>query len=135
VTEGPMLKHAKVEANQELDMANTYVVVPVFNEATVIESVIETLRDYFPNIVTINDGSSDSTRAVLHQLPVVSLNHLINLGQGAALQTGINYALSQGAKWIITFDSDGQHKPEDAYNMLATLQQGDSCDVVIGSKP
>jgi glycosyltransferase involved in cell wall biosynthesis len=64
---------------------------------------------------------------------VTTLTHLINIGQGAALQTGISYALRKGANAIVSFDADGQHQVSDVIEMLEVLDQQD-CDVVLGSR-
>jgi polyprenyl-phospho-N-acetylgalactosaminyl synthase len=114
-------------------LAATFVVVPAYNEAAVIEVVIRGLADVFPNIVVVNDGSSDNTSVVLRGLPVTVLDHLVNLGQGAALQTGITFALERGAQYVVTFDADGQHRVEDVLTALGLLSTG-TCDVVCGSR-
>ena len=72
----------------------TFLVVPAYNEARVIGDVVRGLLTTFPNVVVVNDGSSDDTAAILKDLPVTVVTHYINLGQGAALQTGIKHALS-----------------------------------------
>lgn len=112
---------------------NTFVVVPAYNEAPVIRRVIEDLGRYFRNIVVVNDGSTDGTPGVLTGLQATLLSHAVNLGQGAALQTGITYALSKGAAWVVTFDADGQHRVEDALAMLKELQAGTG-DAIVGSR-
>ena len=114
-------------------LAETFVVVPAYNEGRVIGDVITGLASAFPNIVVVNDGSSDETAEVLRGLPVVVVKHQINLGQGASLQTGITFALERGANYIVTFDADGQHRAEDALSALRLLAEG-QCDVVCGSR-
>jgi len=110
-------------------LAQTFVVVPAYNEGRVIHDVVAKLAAAFANIVVVNDGSSDDTAAVLKGLPVTVVRHHINLGQGAALQTGITFALERGASHIVTFDADGQHRVEDALAALRLLAAGE-CDVV-----
>jgi glycosyltransferase involved in cell wall biosynthesis len=114
-------------------LAQTFVVVPAYNEGRVIHDVVAKLAAAFANIVVVNDGSSDDTAAVLKGLPVTVVRHHINLGQGAALQTGITFALERGASHIVTFDADGQHRVEDALAALRLLAAGE-CDVVCGSR-
>jgi len=114
-------------------LAETFVVVPAYNEGRVIGDVITGLASVFPNIVVVNDGSSDETAEVLRGLPVVVVKHQVNLGQGASLQTGITFALERGANYIVTFDADGQHRAEDALSALRLLGEG-QCDVVCGSR-
>lgn len=120
------------DRNNELT-SNVFVVVPVYNEAKVIHAVVTSLTAVFRHVVVVNDGSSDNTVAVLRDTDATVLTHAVNLGQGAALQTGITYALLQGAEAIITFDGDGQHRTEDALILLRELKNG-SCDAVFGSR-
>ena len=111
----------------------TCVVIPAYNEGRVLQGVIETVCKAFPHVIVVNDGSSDDTAQVLRKLPVTVATHHINLGQGAALQTGITAALERGARYIVTFDADGQHRPEDAHAGLQMLADAD-CDAVCGSR-
>ena len=96
-------------------LRSIYILIPVYNEEKKIESVVTELSSVFENIVTVNDGSSDSTKEILESLDVITLNHSINLGQGAAISTGFKYI--QGLKdpfAVVTFDADGQHSVDDA---------------------
>src|SRR5690349_1743257 len=93
-------------------LRRTFVVVRAYNEAAVIGSVLSGLLRVFPNVVVVNDGSSDRTASVLRGLPVRVVTHLVNLGGGAAMQTGLTYALEHNADYILTFDADGQHRVE-----------------------
>ena len=110
-----------------------WVVIPAFNEAAVIESVVAAVRRAHRNVVVVDDCSSDDTSARASAGGAIVLRHVINLGQGAALQTGIDYALAQGAEFIVTFDADGQHRVEDI-EILCKVQQDRGADVVIGSR-
>ena len=105
---------------------DTYIVVPAYNEGKIIRSTVEALRHSFSNIVVVNDGSTDDTLSVLHELGVTPITHLINIGQGAALQTGITYALHRGAQSIVSFDADGQHQVSDVIDMLGVLTTPDN---------
>jgi glycosyltransferase involved in cell wall biosynthesis len=109
------------------------VVVPAFNEAAIIRQSVASLRTRFPNVVVVDDGSGDATPAEALAAGAVVLQHAVNIGQGAALQTGIDYALAQGAGFVATFDADGQHHVEDLVAMLAVLR-AESLDVVLGSR-
>jgi glycosyltransferase involved in cell wall biosynthesis len=84
-------------------------------------------------VVVIDDGSSDETATVARKAGAIVLRHTLNRGQGAALQTGIDYALQRGAEVIVTFDSDGQHQVEDVEALLAPVLEG-RCDVALGSR-
>jgi hypothetical protein len=110
------------------------VIVPVYNEATVVGDVVEKLLERFPNVVTVDDGSTDGTAAVLAATGTTLVRHPFNMGQGAALQTGIERALLDADfNYFVTFDSDGQHRVEDAEAMVNVLREGD-VDVVLGSR-
>lgn len=111
-----------------------YVVVPVFNEnADVLCETLVQLLAFFPQVVVVDDGSAVPLQVTLQDLPVYLLRHPANLGQGASLQTGTDFALARGAEAIIHFDADGQHTPADAARMLQFLRE-DRADVVLGSR-
>jgi polyprenyl-phospho-N-acetylgalactosaminyl synthase len=110
-----------------------FIIIPAYNESRAIRSTVEPLIAYGYSVVVVDDHSIDQTRAVLQKLPVYYLRHPINLGQGAALQTGMDFALQQGAEFIIHFDADGQHQAEDISMLLEPLQRGQA-DIVIGSR-
>lgn len=112
---------------------DVWVVIPAFNEAAAIGSVIADLRPFAGNIVVVDDGSRDGTAGAAHEAGAVVLRHVINRGQGAALQTGIEYALRRSASAIVTFDSDGQHSAADVPTLLAPLRDG-RADIVLGSR-
>jgi polyprenyl-phospho-N-acetylgalactosaminyl synthase len=114
--------------------SDTWVVMPVYNEAAVVASVIELTRRTFPNVACVDDGSSDGSAEQIRTAGAHLIRHPVNLGQGAALQTGITYALSQpDVKYVVTMDSDGQHRPEDAAAMVEVARSG-AADVVLGSR-
>lgn len=111
-----------------------WVVVPAYNEERHIEGVVEDLRTHgYRNIVVIDDGSTDRTSDISQKAGATVVRHIINRGQGAALKTGIDFALSNGAEYLITFDSDGQHQAKDIHDLLTPVQQGES-EVVLGSR-
>ena len=113
---------------------DTWIVMPVYNEGRVIADVVENTRQTFPNIVCVDDGSKDDSAARIRTTGAHLVQHPVNLGQGAALQTGITYALRRpGAGFVVTFDSDGQHRPEDAAAMVELARSG-AADVVLGSR-
>ena len=111
-----------------------WVVVPVFNEAEVIGPVISDLTQHFAHVVCIDDGSSDNSAVLAREAGARVLQHPLNLGQGAALQTGFDYVSRQpGATHVITFDADGQHLVSDALEMLE-LAKRKRISVVFGSR-
>ncbi|KRE84540.1 glycosyl transferase [Arthrobacter sp. Soil764] len=106
----------------------------MYNEATVVGKVIEGLLGTFPNVVCVDDGSRDGSVVVARNAGAVVVEHPVNLGQGASLQTGIEYALQDPqTDSIVTFDADGQHRVEDAAAMVERLRT-ESLDVVLGSR-
>jgi glycosyltransferase involved in cell wall biosynthesis len=112
---------------------DVYVVVPAYNEEAAITKTLSMLLSSGYRIVVVDDGSKDDTWNVVCKYPVYALRHPINLGQGAALQTGMSFALQQGAKIIVHFDADGQHRVEDIDTLIEPLRQGEVEDV-LGSR-
>ncbi|MFB7126917.1 glycosyltransferase family 2 protein [Kitasatospora xanthocidica] len=113
---------------------DVWLVIPAYNEGQVIADVVEGARKTFPNIVVVDDGSGDDSAKHIMETGAHLVRHPVNLGQGAALQTGLAYALAQpGAKYFATFDADGQHQTADVEKMVALLREGDT-DVVLGSR-
>lgn len=107
----------------EPEEAAVWVVIAAYNEEMVIAEVLRGLSQYPYRVVVVDDGSSDGTANQALQFSVTVLQHAINLGQGAALQTGIQYALDQNADFIVTFDADGQHNPADIERMLTACRE------------
>lgn len=115
-------------------MSRTWIVIPLFNEAPVIGSVIEGLLPTFPHVVCVDDGSTDASAETARAAGAVVVQHPVNLGQGAALQTGFEYVLQDPSMTsVVTFDADGQHRVGDAKSMVDRAESGES-DVVLGSR-
>lgn len=113
---------------------DTWVVIPLYNEDQVIADVVKDVREVFPQVVCVDDGSSDRSADLAEAAGARVVRHPVNLGQGAALQTGFDYALSDpGMRFVVTFDADGQHQVSDAVAMVSRLRAGDA-DVVFGSR-
>ena len=112
---------------------NLWVVIAAYNESKVVKNVISEVLSCCPNVVVVDDGSSDNTYAELLDSDAWVLKHPINLGQGAALQTGISFALSKGAEYIATFDADGQHSISDLLAMYQKISS-EGFDVILGSR-
>lgn len=118
-----------------MNKSNTYITIPLYNDEKMILKVIKSLQDNgYKNIVVVDDGSKDNGYDVVKKnTNVIIAKHIINRGQGAALQTGMEIAIGRGAKYIINFDSDGQHDVKDLERMLDTLIKG-KYDIVLGSR-
>jgi glycosyltransferase involved in cell wall biosynthesis len=116
-----------------METNDVWVVVPAYNEAEVIQTSLSDVLTHFKNIVVVDDHSSDHTGKIALSAGAHVCRHPVNMGQGAALQTGIDYALSRGASTIVTFDADGQHRVEDAEKMVERLQTA-KLDFVLGSR-
>lgn len=110
------------------------IVLPVFNEEINLRTTVEEIRGAGIrwDIVIVDDGSTDGSRELLENLPVTVLSHPVNLGYGAAVQTGLRYAVSRGYDTVVLMDADGQHVPSEIPNLLAALEKG--ADIVIGSR-
>ncbi len=113
------------------DIGPVFIIVPYYNEEKVIGQVLSELNDF--NVILVDDGSSQPAKKFHHSGNLVILRHRVNLGQGAAIQTGVEYALKQGAQYIVTFDADGQHDPADIPKLLSPLLTGEA-DLTLGSR-
>jgi len=111
------------------------IVIPLYNEESVIDHVLSELTGMFPqySIIVVDDNSTDTSYQHVLNHSVYLLKHIINLGQGAALQTGIEYARELNCKIVITFDSDGQHDPKYIEPFIAPLQNNEA-DIILGSR-
>lgn len=113
---------------------DTWLIVPCYNEGPVIFDVLTHARETFPNIVAVNDGSRDDSAAQIRAAGAHLVNHPVNLGQGAAIQTGVEYARAQpGARYFVTFDADGQHQVKDVVRMVERLR-AEPVDMIVGTR-
>jgi glycosyltransferase involved in cell wall biosynthesis len=112
---------------------DVWIVIPGFNEGRVIANTVASVGTWLPNIVVVDDGSSDNTAEEAVRAGAHLVRHAINLGQGAALETGIRYALLRQAQSIVTFDADGQHQPGDI-DVILNIAREKGADVVLGSR-
>lgn len=117
----------------ELDNSDVFIVIPAYNEGPAISDVVRDVRVGYPNVVVVDDGSQDETYERARAATPFVLRHSLNRGQGAAIQTGIEFALRQGAQIIVTFDADGQHRVEDIAVMIAPIRAG-ACEITLGSR-
>jgi glycosyltransferase involved in cell wall biosynthesis len=113
---------------------DTAVIIPVFNEEKIVLKVIRSVKKYFNVVICVDDGSSDRSSEVILHSKATLVKHPINLGAGAATQTGIDFALqNKQIKYFVTIDADDQHNIEDALRMLKSLRDN-KLDIVFGSR-
>ncbi len=110
-----------------------FAIIPAFNEEKQITNVVHYVQNYVDKVIVIDDGSSDKTYELANKAGAIVLKHLINRGQGASLETGNKYALSQGADIIVHFDADGQHRAEDIKKILQPIKNNQA-EIVFGSR-
>jgi glycosyltransferase involved in cell wall biosynthesis len=114
-------------------LAEAWIIVPAYNEQKRLGGTLESLCRLYRNVVVVDDGSADETARVAEGYPVWILRHPVNCGQGAALQTGIDFALAQGAEVLVTFDADGQHSAAEIELLVEPVGSG-AADVALGSR-
>ncbi|QDU36254.1 Undecaprenyl-phosphate mannosyltransferase [Maioricimonas rarisocia] len=129
----PALTETPGHAGHHVRRPDIWIVVPAYNEEERLARTLTSLERAEGNVVVVDDGSSDGTADVARQFPVRVLQHCINCGQGASLQTGIDFALRQGADVIVTFDADGQHSADEIAHLTEPVVHGD-VDVALGSR-
>jgi glycosyltransferase involved in cell wall biosynthesis len=116
-----------------ISATQVHVVIAAFNEASVIARVVSDVKRAGYPVTVVDDGSRDETAGVAQAVGAVVVKHPFNLGQGAALQTGIDHALAQGADVIVTFDADGQHRTTDIARLVQALVE-ERADFALGSR-
>ena len=102
-----------------------FAIIPAYNEESNIVSIIKKTKRYVGNIIVVDDGSNDKTKEVAENANAVVLRHIINLGKGATLKTGCDFAIRKGAKYIIVLDADAQHNPDDIPRFINKLKKYD----------
>ncbi|HLO80142.1 MAG TPA: glycosyltransferase family 2 protein [Chitinophagaceae bacterium] len=117
-----------------LQSQELYIIIPVFDHDEHLKEIIQTLTGKgYKNIIVVNDGSEKDIFKQISEFNIHYLHHRQNLGQGAALQTGFDYAAGLDAEFVVTFDADGQHDPNDLPVVLAPVVAG-RADVSLGSR-
>lgn len=121
-------------------MKRVCVIIPAYNEAQVIASVVKSAKKIFGkerglniDTVVVNDGSKDDTSAQAKKGGAIVINHILNSGAGGATLTGLAYARANSYDIAVTMDADGQHLPEDVLSGIKELQETQS-DLLIGSR-
>ena len=114
-------------------MARTLLAIPVYNEEKYVERVLGRVLEYVPDVLVIDDGSTDATPSLLAQFPVEVIRHAHNRGYGRSLMDAFRWAAVDGFDWVITMDCDEQHEPAALPDFLAAIER-DNLDVVSGSR-
>lgn len=112
---------------------HVWIVIPAYNEDSAINDVLSSLKPSGYSVVVVDDGSETPLVELVTDPTVYVCRHPINLGQGASLQTGIEFALQRGARYVVTFDADGQHLASEIPRLLRPLEEGE-CEIVLGSR-
>lgn len=115
----------------DASLNGVWLVIPCYNEGDRLNGVLDRVVPLGVSVVVVDDGSDVPVE--LARTDVHVARHCINLGQGAALQTGIDYAIEHGAEYLVTFDSDGQHEPADIAPIVAPLRER-RADVTLGTR-
>lgn len=108
-----------------------FAVIAAYNEEKYIGGVINKIKKYVDNVVVVDDGSRDTTKEAAKKGNAAVLRHLINLGKGAALKTGCDYAVKNKADIILAIDADAQHDPKEIPKFLEEIKK---CDVVLAHR-
>ncbi len=108
-------------------------VIPAYNEERFIGSVVLKARQYVDSVIVVDDGSADDTATIARNAGAVVVQHRINRGKGAALNSGFSKARELGAQTVALLDGDGQHRPDDIPRLVRPVLEG-RADMVIGSR-
>jgi len=111
-------------------------IVPAYNEAETVETVIDSLRLHAPvfDVLVVDDGSTDGTGEVAERAGAMVVRHPFNLGIGGAVQSGFVFALERGYEYAVQVDGDGQHCAEEIGKLMAAMREDDTLDMVCGSR-
>lgn len=107
--------------------------IPCYNEALSVGSVVLKARRYVDEVLVIDDGSTDDTRAIAKEAGAIVITHQKNAGKGAAVKTALEYTRVRGFDYLVLLDGDGQHDPDEIPDLLTPVKEGDA-DLVIGSR-
>ncbi len=108
-----------------MKISNVWAVIPAYNEENNIGSIIKKTKKYVDNIIVVDDGSNDKTKEAAEKSGAIVLRHIVNLGKGATLKTGCDFAIKRGANFIAALDADAQHNPDDIPRFIDKLKKYD----------
>lgn len=105
--------------------SKVFVVIPAHNEEKHIGGIVRQIKKYVDNVVVVDDGSKDRTKAIAKKSKAVVLRHIVNLGKGVAVKTGCDYAVKHNADFLIIIDADAQHDPGEIPKFLGSIKKQD----------
>ena len=105
--------------------SKVFAVIPAHNEEKHIGGIVRQIKKYVNNVVVVDDGSKDRTKAIAKKSKAVVLRHIVNLGKGVAVKTGCDYAVKHNADFLIIIDADAQHDPKEIPKFLASIKKHD----------
>ncbi len=108
-----------------METGKFWAVIPAYNEEMSIADIVRKTRKYIDKVIVVDDGSKDRTKDIAEKAGAVVLRHIVNLGKGATLKTGCDYAAKKGANFIVVLDADAQHNPEDIPRFIEKLKKYD----------
>lgn len=117
------------------DKARSLVVIPAYNENTRVRDVVRSIREILPSVpvLVVDDSSHDDTRRQAQDAGALTISHVVNLGYGAALESGYLYALAHGYDVVVQMDADGQHLAGEIHKIYGPVREG-KADIVLGSR-
>ena len=116
-------------------MTNYAVLIPTYNNEKTLSRVLDGVLSYTPEVIVVNDGSTDSTAEILARYPQIEvITFTQNKGKGKALQEGFRVARAKGYQYVLTIDSDGQHFPEDIAHFLTSIAQEPTLTLLVGNQ-
>lgn len=106
-------------------MKNIFIIIAAYNESKHISNVLKEIKKSYGNIIVVDDGSKDNTPEISKKERVIVLKHIVNLGKGAAMKTGCDYAIKNNADILVLVDADGQHEPKEIPEFLKKIKEKD----------
>ena len=120
--------------HEKLKQLGIIVIIPSYNNGKTLAEVIASVRFYAPEILVVNDGSTDETPEILNQEANLHIiTHPVNQGKGVALKHGLSFAKKQGFRYAITIDSDGQHFASDIPVLIEAIEK-EPDTLLVGSR-
>ncbi len=121
------------DIQQKIDLHKVLVVIPTYNNETTIAKVISDVKEITDSILVVNDGSTDSTTAIINEVGVKHISYVKNKGKGYAIRQSFKYAKENGYRYVLTIDSDGQHYTSDIPSFINEIEHRPNT-LIIGAR-